>query len=223
MKPDYLDFVSRLFPFRGLRERVLEGIFSEIGVDIRTFSKEEIIFSDTVHQNKIGFVIDGECLVEKHRAFDQSVTLNSISRYGSFGILAIIDPDSDYPTQIRAARSSTVLFIDGNDMLEIIKKYPTVAMNVIKFLASRIAFLNQKIDTFSGKSTRKKLASYLLMRYNDTGEIISVPRTMIASEISVGRASLYRDLDALEAEGLIKNEQRKIIIICPEGLERIKK
>jgi CRP-like cAMP-binding protein len=95
-------------------------------------------------------------------------------------------------------------------------------MNVIKFLADRIAFLNSRIKTFSEKTTLEKLAAYLLYRYAESGEEIEISKTALASEIGVGRASLYRDLDTLANDGIIALKNKTVIIICPKGLERIK-
>ena len=113
------------------------------------------------------------------------------------------------------------MFIGGDDLIAIIKGYPEVSMNVIKFLTSRITFLNTKVATFSEKSTVQKLAYYLLSKYRECGSTIKVSRTTLAAELGVGRASVYRDLDHLFQKQLIEINQKEIIIKCPEGLERI--
>ena len=222
MKQKYLDFLSSLFPFYGLKEQVINAIFSDVKFEVCAFEKGDVAFSEDYNSNRVGFVITGEFIVEKYREANESITLNRLTKCGSFGIISVLSPSSEYPTVIKASTKGEILFINGEDMLHTIKKYPTVAMNVIRFLADRITFLNKKIDTFSGKKTLKKLASYLFNRYSEFGEAFTVSRTALASEIGVGRASLYRDLDFLESEGIIQTQQKKIIIICPEGLERIK-
>ncbi|MBQ9070427.1 MAG: Crp/Fnr family transcriptional regulator [Clostridia bacterium] len=221
MKAEHLDFVSNLFPFRNLKERTINAIFEEINYSISTFDKGEVIFSPSCFQKKIGFVINGECAVERVRDGDDAIYLNTLTKCSSFGILSVLSPDSEYPTRIRAIKNASVLFIPAEDFLAVIKKYPSVSMNVIGFLSSRIGFLNKKIATFSEKSTLKKLASYLLLEYGEKGARISVSRTKLSSEIGVGRASLYRDLDFLIDKKIIEVKQKEIIIICPEGLERI--
>lgn len=223
MKKEHIEFVSRLFPFVGLKKKTLEVIFSDVEYSVEQFQKGEVIFSPSSYQKKIGFVISGECEVSRERSDEDLVPLNTLSRYSSFGIMAILCENAEYPTRIIASKPSVVLFINGSDMLSVIKKYPTVSMNVIAFLADRISFLNKKIATFSGKSTLEKLVTYLLDKYHENGECVSTSKTKLSLQINVGRASLYRDLDALEADGLIRVESKRIIIISPEGLERITK
>lgn len=202
-----------------MSEDLLKEIFESHSYEIRKFEKNEIVFSPETHQRKIGFIVKGECEVLRLRCDQAPLPLKNLPPYASFGILSILSED-EYPTEIKAIKSTTVLFIKGEEMLSIIEKYPKVAMNVISFLAQRVTFLNRKMATFSEKSTAQKLASYLLMKYNQLGSEFSISRTKISAEISVGRASLYRDMEALEKENLIKSDQKKIIIIDPEGLER---
>lgn len=223
MSLEIIEFASELFPFKNLKEKTLSLIFSEIKYSVSTFQKGDTVFSKESYRKTVGFVMEGECEVEKKRSDGDLIPLNSLPKYASFGILSLFSPEAEFPTIIAAVRPSKILFIDGSDMLSIIRKYPTVSMNVVTFLAGRIAFLNKKIETFSGRSTMEKLATYLIAKYKENGSETTVTRTKLSAEIGVGRASLYRDLDYFESNGLIKTEQKKIIIICPEGLERILK
>jgi CRP-like cAMP-binding protein len=166
-------------------------------------------------------VISGECSVERERAENDRITLNTLGKYSSFGIMSVLSGKDEYPTVIRAVRTSEILFIDGDDMLSIIKKYPTVAMNVMRFLADRVSFLNEKINTLSEKSTLSRLANHLLKQYRALGEVLTVSKSKLATQIDVGRASLYRDLDTLCEMKLIEVESKRIIINDPKGLERI--
>ena len=221
MKLIRLDFLSKLFPFKGLRDSTLRAIFADAKYSVMHFSRGDLILSPKTDNRCVGFVVEGECTVETKCNGDGGVTLNRVSKYGSFGILSVLG-DAEYPTAIYAASACDLLFISADEMTRIIKKYPTVAMNVIKFLADRIAFLNSRIKTFSEKTTLEKLVAYLLYRYVESGEEIEISKTALASEIGVGRASLYRDLDTLVSEGIIALKSKTVIIICPKGLERIK-
>ena len=223
MDLEITEFAAKIFPFKNLNQKTLNTIFSEIEFTVCEFSKGEKVFSKDNYRKTVGFVIDGECIVEKKRSDGDFLPLNNLSKYSSFGILSLFSSDAEFPTVIKAIKPSRILFINGDDLLEIMSKYPTVSMNVVNFLAGRIAFLNKKIETFSGKSTAEKLASYLIAKYKEQGSDITITRTKLSAEIGVGRASLYRDIDFFAESGLIKTEQKKIIIICPEGLERILK
>lgn len=222
MKNKYAEFISELFLFKGLSDEIKENVICKYDFYLEEFSKGDVIFSPDKFQKKIGFVTSGECRVERLREEGDHVFLNTLRRFDSFGIIAALSEDNEYPTRIIASKNASVLFIDGNDLIEIIKEVPEISLNVISFLTSKISFLNKKIATFSGKSTAQKLSSYLLEKFRLHGSLaIKVSRTTLASELGIGRASVYRDLDLLEKRGLIEIQQKEIIIKCPEGLERI--
>lgn len=216
-------FIDKIFLFKGLSKKNLDSVFSEIKFSICNFQKGDTVFSNENCRKAVGFIMSGECEVGRERAECEFIPLNNLREYSSFGILSIFSNEMEYPTVIKAVKPTQVFFIDGDDMLYLVKNHSAIAMNVMTFLAGRVAFLNKKIETFSGKSTAEKLASYLLSKFKEFGSEITISRTRISAEIGVGRASLYRDLDNFEINGLIKTDQKKIIIICPEGLERILK
>ena len=221
MTQEIIEFASEIFPFRNVKQKTITDIFSEYDFKIAEFQKNETVFSKNNYRKTVGFIIDGKCEVERERSSGDSIPLNSLTRYSSFGILSVFSQGAEFPTVIKAVTPCKIMFISGEDMISIVKKYRTVALNIITFLSDRIAFLNNKIETFSEKSTCAKLASYLLAKYNTLGAEFSISKTAISAEINVGRASLYRDLEAFQTKGLINFEGKKIIIICPEGLERI--
>jgi CRP-like cAMP-binding protein len=223
MEREHYKFISSLFPFKNIKEKQLESIFSSVNYEVADYARGDIIFSPSVYRRKVGFIISGECEIERERTDDGKVTLNTLTRFASFGIMTVLSGKEEYPTVIRATKNSRILFIDGDDLLTIIRKYPTVAMNVIRFLSGRIEFLNERIATFSEKSTISKLANYLLSKCDADGATIKESKTRLASAIGVGRASLYRDLDSLTSSGLISYDTKQIIIIDRKGLERIRK
>ena len=216
-----MDFVSSLFPFSGMTDENIAKIFSELKYEIRSYSKNETVFSPSESKCEIGFIVNGECIVSRMKPTCEEIPLNTLTPHQSFGILRVFDHDGDFPTKIVASKNSTILFIDGNDFKALTETNIQVAKRVIPFLIKRISFLNSKVETFSGSNTSEKLASYLLAKYNALGPEFSISKTAISAEINVGRASLYRDLEAFQTKGLINFEGKKIIIICPEGLERI--
>ena len=221
MKKEHLSFLSSVFLFDGVNPDTVNKIVNSFNFSVRDFSKGDVIFSPDSFQKEIGFVVRGECRVEKAREDECAVFLNTLKPPASFGIMAALSSSSEYPTRIIASKNASVMFIGGDDLIAIIKGYPEVSMNVIKFLTSRITFLNTKVATFSEKSTVQKLAYYLLSKYRECGSAIKVSRTTLAAELGVGRASVYRDLDHLFQKQLIEINQKEIIIKCPEGLERI--
>jgi len=220
MKKEHLDFISELFPFRGLDKDVIERAFSSVKYSLENFAKGALIYSPDICEKRIAFVISGECTVEKPSTDGVGMPLNTHKRGESFGILSILNSEAEFPTCVRVTKYAKILFIDGDDMLKLIQSNSDIAMNVISFLSKKVTFLNEKVSAFSERTTLGKVAAYLLGKSKACGDTLHIARTKMAEEIGIGRASLYRDLDSLESEGIIKQDAKNIIIICSEELER---
>lgn len=222
MRTELLSFISDCFLFRSLGEES-RSVIEALKFEVVDFKRGEVIFSPLEFQTKIGFVMDGECIVSQTHA-DTSVRLRSLKRGDTFGIIAIFSPTSEYPTLITAGRATRVAFLDKETVISLVKSYSQIALNVIGFLAERVGFLNSKISTFSAGSAEGKLASHILQlrRYHATDDIY-FNKANSAQTIGVGRASLYRALTTLRESGLIEFDNKKIYIKDLQGLERITK
>ena len=221
---NYNEFFSSVFLFASLPEEKLETAISECEPELRTYQRGELIFTPENYEKEIGFVYFGECEIKRRKSDGTEVVLNNLKVGNSFGILAVLSDEEEYPTVISARTSASILFIKKSKLLRAVRHYPTVAMNVINFLTKKISFLNKKIATFSSESVEEKLRCFLLEEYSKNGATVFPLNCKKCSEaISSGRASVYRGIDALVKSGLIKYENKKITIIDLKGLERTQK
>ena len=101
-----------------------------------------------------------------------------------------------------------------------IEKSSEISKNVIAFLAKKIMFLNKKVSTYSGGSVEEKLCGFLYSEYEKQGEEFPLNCKRCSEALGVGRASVYRALDALVSEKIITFTDKKIKIISPKRLER---
>ena len=220
MKQADLLFLSKTFLFSGIKEQNLAHILEQIQLVEKEYAKGDIIISPDENYSKILFIKSGRCVVYKRRPDSASVPLNTLECGNSFGILAVLSIE-DFPTHVVAAKKTKLLEISKEGFQYLIGKYPTVARNVIDFLSRKVYFLNQKIATFTADSVEQKLALYLLSQSRQHGAEFDFNHKKTAETINVGRASVYRALEALEKGGLIRYEDKKVYIIDQIGLERI--
>lgn len=179
----------------------------------REFSKGDGIYSCHDFQRALGVLLEGEAEVSRPCADGHRVVMNRLKAGGIFGAAALFGDCSDYVTEIRAATTCRVLFIPQDQMLELMKRDFRLAENYIRFLSGRVRFLNEKIASFTDGQTDDRLRRYLLQNSDESGRV-ALPRSMVelAQTLNMGRSSLYRSLDALEAAGLIRREGKKLFI-----------
>ena len=224
MSNSYLDFFKNTFLFSNIPEQNIAEALETIALEAKQFTKNEPIYSEGSFENKLCFVYEGSCEVIRLHANGSRLPLNSLNKYDSFGIVAALTDTDEFPSTVRAKKASTVLFITSTDLEALMLRYPIIAINVSKFLAERIIFLNNKVHTFSGSTVEKKLASYLMLTSKKlNSNEFELNRKKTSELISTGRASLYRALDSLASSGVITYDSKNIYINDPEGLERISK
>lgn len=213
------DQIKNLFLFYNIGEDECKKIIAATDPVVLEYRRGELVFSEESHEKCVGFVISGECEVRRKREGDY-VILNTLKAFDSFGILSVFAPDEEFPTLIFARKNAAVMFFSEKDIRFLVEKYPQISLNVINFLSERIIFLNKRIATYSGSSTAEKLSAYLLSIYRENGCEFTLNCKRCSEALGVGRASVYRGIEALVSDGIIKFEDKKIKIICPEGLER---
>ena len=220
---NYASLLKNTFLFKGIKENDITALLADISIEECEYQRGELIYSPDEFEHKLGIVIDGECLVGRQSS-GSFVPLNTIGKYGSFGILAVFSVRDEFPTLVKAKGACSICFFSADSVRTLIKRNPTVAMNIIEFFAKKVGFLNDKIASFSGSSIEEKLAGYIIeLQRKNASLIFDFNKKKSAESLNCGRASLYRAISSLESGGYISFESKKIIINDLKGLERILK
>ena len=116
------------------------------------------------------------------------------------------------------------MFFSKQKILQYANNSSQISLNLIDFFAGRVAFLNQKLATLSGGTVESRLANFLINESKKTGDgTIRLNFKKTSDAINSGRASVYRAVDSLEKAGVISLNEKEIIILNLEELERISK
>ena len=220
---DHAEFLKNTFLFRGMDEKNISALLDGTEAEEKNYSRSETIFSPDDFEHKVGFVMKGECLIGRQSG-NNFIPFNLARSGESFGILTAFSVRDEFPTVVKAKGACSVLFFDAGAIRLFAERSSVVSMNIIEFMARKICFLNDKITAFSGGSVEQKLAGYILelkKRNNSLSFVFNKKKS--AEALNCGRASLYRAISALENEGYISFDDKKIVITDPEGLERILK
>ncbi len=159
----------------------------------------------------IGLLLSGKANVKKGRA-----VISTLEKGALFGAVTLYAGKPESATQITAVSASRVLYIPRKLMSALMAENSRIAENYIAYLSERIYFLTDKIRAFTAGSAESRLAS----RLADSNEKDELSRkfvtannlSLLARELDIGRASLYRALDYFETTGAILREGKRIII-----------
>lgn len=212
-------FLKNTFLFRGVEEEDLNRLLEKRSPFSVSYKRGDTVYS-SADDKLVGFVTNGECEVRRIKPDGSRVVLNIIHENGSFGILSVFSKE-EFPTQIFALRNSEIWYFTEAQIKFFVNNNLQIATNLINFLVGRVNFLNKKIATFSGTRVEDRLSAFLLCQAEEHASLtfpFNCQKT--AEEINAGRASVYRALASLEADGLITIDNKKIFIKDLESLER---
>ncbi len=192
-------------------ERNLTSVFNDENVTAISFENGETIYSPECEQKQIGIILEGRAIAEPTNS-NEKVILRILSPRDMFGIADLYAPEQPFISIITAKGACRVLFIDASAFRDLIECDKRAMRAYLEFMSKKIVFLNKKISTLTAGSTEKKLAFFLAENQHDGKFSQRISMLAIAETLNVGRASLYRALDSLEAQGLIYRDGKSILI-----------
>lgn len=193
--------LAECFLFRDLTEKQREKVCQRLTA--QAFQRGEVIYSQHHFQRSLGILLEGEAAVQK----ESGTLLNLLESGSCFGAAALFAPVEEYVTTITARKACKVAFISNEELAELFRQYPDMALGYIRFLSGRIQFLNQKIDSFTQSSAEDAVWQWLQAHQDEESKVrVQGGFARLARELSIGRASLYRSLAQLEQSGqIVKN------------------
>ena len=186
--------------------------------EIKSYAQgKEIIAND-----KITVILKGSVIVTGQN--DGKKLLIRMLGVGNLsGVASLFSDQHNAISTLTAQKATEALIIPHATVETLIGKNPEFALSYLRFLTSRIRFLNGKIKAYTVDSAEEKLALYLFMANENNADTVelSVSLSTLASMLDMGRASLYRAFDTLTEKGIISRAGKTIIINSYDALKQI--
>ena len=208
---DELHILSRCPLFSGIEPEELKALLGREGCAVMDFDPGAelpgdgmlILLSNRVLIEKP--VSDGRSLLMREALPTEAINAASALSQGK-SMSRLIAPDG-----------CRALHISREALAAVITNGGKFALNMTEFLVSRVVFLNNKITSLAGYTAASRFTLYLEenAKPEDGALAVTLPcsLTEFAEYLGVGRASLYRTLDAMEEEGTIERKGRRILIL----------
>ena len=204
------------FLFRDAPEEAVERARTDPRAVRREAPKGGVLYDPRHFQRSLGVVLEGRIQVNKG-----PLIMSVLGPGELFGAAALFNDRPDYATTLTARAPCRVLLLPQALVEELMARYPAVCRSYVAYLSGRIRFLSGKIDALTAGGAQRKVAQYLLSRLDGTWAELDCSATGLARRLGVSRASLYRALDALEAQGAVHREGKRFFIPSPAALEEI--
>lgn len=183
--------------------------------------KGEIILFEGELAEALFFVASGAVKIYKTSSDGKEQILNIVRPGDSFNDVPLFDNDTN-PASAQAMTPGLLYGINRQQMGEILRKYPDIAMNTIRILAQKVRQLLSLVEDLSFRNVRGRVAKILLEYVADHSE--PRPRLTqqeIAAMAGTAREVVGRSLKSLEDDGLIRLESRRVVISNKEALRRL--
>ncbi len=165
----------------------------------------------------VGILIHGRATISVAEG-EKQVLLRTVRSGELFGIATLFCSERDIHTQIEAQASCSVAFPDPEAMRRLILGEPAATEAFLRMMAGRVTYLNRKIATFTAGSAERRLSLFLCENEQDGTYVSPVSLSALAESLDIGRASLYRAFDRLEAEGFIQKKDKTVTLLDREGM-----
>jgi CRP-like cAMP-binding protein len=204
--------VRRCALFEGVPAEALAEV---IGEPLR-FARGEVIYSEADFRRALVVIAAGRVEVSRCAEDGRRVPLNMLSAGQVFGVAALYGAGERYVSEVTAAANCSVCFVTQEQMSALFAAYPVVAENYIGFLSDRIRFLNARIAEYTAGDTEERVRRWLEGHADGTGSV-QLPGSLsgLARALDIGRTSLYRSLEHLEACGAIRRDGTAIFLVNP--------
>ena len=214
----YIEYISNHPIFRNIESETISKHFSNESFTQNSYSPSTVIIHPNESNTNIYIVIKGtveiQCPKAGHRVLLKTSGVGTI-----FGLANLYAPNETFPTLVSAKTYCEVLVIDHKIFKGMLESEPQIMSNFLVFLSKKVIYLNKKIASYTVGNNEKKLAYFLFENEINGTVSINMSISDIAIMLDMGRASIYRAFDKLEADGLISRQGRNIQILNKEKLK----
>jgi CRP/FNR family transcriptional regulator, dissimilatory nitrate respiration regulator len=207
--------------FTGLSKAQYETL-ARIGVR-RSCRKGERIFSEGDEGTGFYVLVAGRVKIFKISADGKEQILHLFGPGESFGEVSVFTGQG-FPADAVTAVQSTLLFFPRMAFSALIRKDPTLALNMLAQLSQRLRLFAGLIEDLSLKEVPGRLAKYLLYlsERNGDGEMkLDISKGQLASLLGTIPETLSRILAKMNRQELIRSRGAQIRIVDRRGLEAI--
>ena len=141
--------------------------------------------------------------------------------------MSLIDGDSRSANVIALEDTKEIFTLNRLDFLNVIKKYPNIAIELLKVLGQRIRKVIGKLLVFSLSDAEKRIALCILRIADEQGTIqrglVTILKMPIQQDIAnmsgTSRETVSRTLKLFQDQEFIERDGRKLVIIDYKNLE----
>ena len=213
--------------FRGLTEQEVEA-FAAL-TERRTYHRGELIIGLEGPADRLYIVEQGSVRLFYRGPDGREITADVIGRGRLFGVSRLFGPALS-GLLAEAATDVVVCVSDARRFLAMLRRAPAqVLRNLVEQLGAQVLEAEQRLHGVASGDARARLAGALYRLARDAAEDAPgggrriterITHPALARLIGTTRETVTRSLASLEADGYIRREGRRLLVVDPARLAR---
>jgi CRP/FNR family cyclic AMP-dependent transcriptional regulator len=192
---------------------------------IRQYNRRDVVLQKGGIGDALLFLLNGQLQVIDITEDGRAIGLRMLAPGDFFGEIAVIN-GSERSASVVAVTPVLVALLPRATALHLFSNSPSVANQMLRFLAEKVQRDSQFRALLSINNTSKRIYSYIdMLKQKQAGDeevVENLPTHQdIANMINTSRETVTRTLQVLIQNGIVKKGTHKLIIINPDGLKKL--
>ena len=207
-----MDILSTCPLFNGMSPMEIGHLLSQEGCRLVHYPAGSTIPSE----RGMMMLLTGSVLIEKQSADGRYLRMREVWPPQAINVSALLAQPPREVSRLSTPDGCRAVELSRALVTQALMEGGTFSVNLVEFLLGRVVFLNKKITALSGHTAASRLELSLAENavQKDGVSQVQLPFSLseFAEHLCVGRASLYRTLDAMEQQGRIRRKGRTIYL-----------
>lgn len=184
---------------------------------VKKFEKGKMLFFKGDKANSFFIVLKGEIKIIRTSDSGREKILKQMKKGDFFGEMGIIEENKRSATAV-VNEDSTLIIIDKDNFLYLLKKYPEIALNMITDLSKRLRKADKDIENLAFFNVEMQLRNFLKergikLKGNDKYIIDeNFTHQELANYLGTSRETVTRVFKKLEEKEIVSYKEDKIIL-----------
>lgn len=202
--------------FNHLSAGDVEKLLKGIAFNIKSYKRNEVIFSPLRPVDTLGIILRGAVDAQKLLASGKVITVSRRFPYDLIADASIFAAIDCYPSTVSACENSHVWLINKTELLKLFARDNMLMLKFLESVSNRALALSNAIELFSLRSVGAKIAHFLTMeqgRQKSSTITLLFSKKSLAEQLNVSRPTLSRELKKMQRGGIISCNKRTISIL----------
>jgi CRP-like cAMP-binding protein len=209
--------------FKGLEPVELEAV--ALAGRLRRLKPGAYLFRQGTPATTLYVLMAGQVKMTQVTPEGHQVLLRVASPGDTIGAIAIVET-ALYPATAQAADSCRLLAWDSASMLDLVLRYPQLALNILRVVSAHVIEFQNRYRELATERVERRVARALLRLANQAGQkvaggiLIDVALTQqdLAEMTGTTRYTISRMLGEWEQRGLVKAGRGRVLVKQPHNL-----